>query len=98
MGISEENRPQEEIIRILSPPHCARGPKGCDKCREAAKTKKISLLRIFFDSGMMARPMIEVERDGRRSMHEYDVIRYFGSVEEARQYAESNNISDVHLS
>jgi len=47
---------------------------------------------------MMARPMIEVERDGRRSMHEYDVIRYFDSADKALQYAATNNIEDVHLS
>ncbi|MDF1538984.1 MAG: hypothetical protein P1Q69_08775 [Candidatus Thorarchaeota archaeon] len=98
MGISEEHRPQEEIIRVLSPPHCARGPKGCDKCREAAKIKEICLLRIFFDGGMIARPMIEIERDGSKSLHEFDVLRRFETADEALQYASDNNIQDVDLS
>ena len=94
----DDARPQEQIIRVLSPPHCARGPKYCDRCAEAAKSKKICLLRIFFDGGMIARPMIEIERDGKWSIHEYDVLQTFASSSEALDYANSHNIDDVELS
>lgn len=95
MEVSDEDRPSEEIIRVMSPPHCARGPKGCEKCKEAAKTKKICLLRVFFDHGYMARPMIELERDGERSMFEYDVLRIFKNRDEGLEYAETNDITDI---
>lgn len=98
MEISEENRPQENIIRVLSPPHCARGPSRCEKCKEATETKKICLLRIFFDGGMITRPMIEIERNGKRSLLEFDVLRYFQGKDEALEYAKSQNISDIDFS
>ena len=97
MEIADEDRPSEEIIRVMSPPHCARGPKGCEKCREADKTKKICLLRIFFDHGYMTRPMIEVARDGERILLEYDVLRIFENRDEALEYAKKNNLTDIIL-
>ena len=97
MEFSDEDRPSEEIIRVMSTPHCARGPKGCEGCREAAKIKKICLLRVFFDHGYMARPMIELERDGERSLLEYDVLRIFENKDEALKYARKNNLTDVIL-
>lgn len=97
MEISDEDRPSEEIIRVISPPHCARGPKRCEKCAEAAKSRKICLLRVFFDHGGIARPVIEIERDDKRVLCEFDVLRRFQSEAEAIQYAEANNISDVEF-
>ena len=47
---------------------------------------------------MIARPMIEVERDGVRNLLEYDVLRYFKNKDEALDYARSNAISDVDFS
>ena len=98
MSYPEADRPQEQIIRLLSPPHCARGPKRCSKCEEAAKTKKICLLRIFFDAGEISRPMIEIEREGIWSIHEYDVLRYFENRNEAQSYAKEYGITDIDLS
>ena len=98
MEISDEKRPSEEIIRVISPPHCARGPNGCEKCREAAKIKKICLLKIFFDHGEIARPMIELEQDGTRSFYEYDVIHYFQDKIEALEYSKKHNITDIIIS
>jgi hypothetical protein len=97
MEISDEDRPSEEIIRVMSPSHCARGPKGCEECKEAAKTKKICLLRVFFDHGYMARPMIELERKGERILLEYDVLRVFQNIDEALEYAKKNNLTDIIL-
>ena len=85
-------RPSEEIIRIISPPHCARGPRGCDKCREAAEVQHICLLRVFLDHGEIARPMIQLVRDGESRLYEYDVLKYFESETEAVEYAEENGI------
>ncbi|MFW9919766.1 MAG: hypothetical protein ACFFED_09220 [Candidatus Thorarchaeota archaeon] len=98
MRLSDENRPQERIIRIMSPPHCARGPSRCPACKEASKVRRICLLRIFFDSGEIARPMIEIERDEKWSIHEYDVLRDFESEEDALRYAMENNLEDIDLS
>ncbi len=98
MRVSDENRPQEQIIRRLSPPHCARGPKYCSKCREAAKSERICLLRIFHDAGEIARPVIELDRNGQRSFHEYDVLRDFENKATALEFAKSNNITDIDLS
>jgi hypothetical protein len=98
MEISDEKRPSEEIIRVISPPHCARGPQGCEKCREAAKIKKICLLKIFFDHGQIARPMIKLDRDGSWSFYEYDILQIFQDKNKAIEYAKKHNITDIVIS
>lgn len=98
MRLSDEERPQEQIIRKFSPPHCARGPKHCAICREASNNPRICLLRIFHDAGDIARPVIELERDGQISFHEYDVLRDFEDMTTALEYARSNNIEDIDFS
>ena len=41
-----------------------------------------------------ARPMLEVEVDGRRRLAEFDVVRFFEDREEAEDYARENGVSD----
>ncbi len=96
--IDDSKRPSKEIIRQLSPPHCARGPTRCDKCREAAERKEICLLRVYFDHGIAARPMIELEIDGETSFYEYDVLRVFSNENEALDHAKKNLIDDISIS
>ncbi|MHA1909199.1 MAG: hypothetical protein ACW98Y_18025, partial [Candidatus Thorarchaeota archaeon] len=76
--------------RIL--PHCARGPKRCDKCAEAAKEIVHCIVRVFDGHGMMTRPVLELERDGEKSFYEYDMIKRFSNLEEAKSYARENGL------
>jgi hypothetical protein len=97
MEVSDEDRPSEEVIRKVTVPHCARGSRRCEKCEEAARIEKICLVRIFFDHGGIARPMMEIERDGDKLLLEFDVIRVFKDEEEARRYSKTNNIVDIGI-
>jgi hypothetical protein len=97
MEFSDEDRPQELIIRIISPPHCARGSKRCEQCAEAAKTQIPCLIRVFFDVGIAARPVMELEIDGQMQSCEFDVIKKFNSTEDAMKYAKENDITSIGL-
>ena len=81
------------VIRKMSLPHCARGPRGCAKCKEAAKNVKVYLLEVYFDPGTMARPMIEITVRGEKYFNVYDVIKEFENENEAREYAKQNGLS-----
>lgn len=72
--------------------HCARGPRGCKICAEYAKEDVYCLLELFPEPGMMARPMAEVEIEGEKMMCEFDIVKYFDTEKEARDYGEKNNI------
>ncbi len=85
----------ELIIRKKSIPHCSKGPKLCKKCATAAKKKDIYLLKIYYESGDKARPVIEVTRDDQTKFLEYDLIQMFKDEKEAKQYAKQNNIDDI---
>jgi hypothetical protein len=86
----------ENIIRKISIPHCARGPKLCEKCAEAARNKKICLLEIFLEPTNVARPTIEVVKGGESNHYEFDVVKTFSSEAEAKEYAAKNKI-DISL-
>jgi len=81
----------------MSIPHCARGPSRCEKCKATAQEKKIYLLKIYLQPGEVARPVIEVKRDGESHYYEYDAIKQFNTEAEAKEYAEKHNISDISL-
>lgn len=83
------------VIRRMSIPHCARGPRGCAKCKEAAKDVKIYLLEVYFDPGTMARPMIEVSAKGEKHLMVYDIINSFKDENEAQDYAKKNKLKLV---
>ncbi|MHA1276729.1 MAG: hypothetical protein ACTSQI_15320 [Candidatus Helarchaeota archaeon] len=86
----------ENIIRKISIPHCARGPKLCEKCKEAAKSKKICLLEIFLEPGNIARPTIEVIKNGEPHYYEFEIVKVFSTEQDAKEFAAKNNI-DISL-
>ena len=73
--------------------HCARGPRGCKTCAEYAKEDIYCLIELFPEPGNMTRPMTEVEIEGEKMMCEFDIIKYFDSEKEARDYAEKNDVT-----
>jgi len=83
------------MIKKMTIPHCARGPTGCDKCKEAAKEEKICLLRIYFKAGNVARPMTEIVVNGEKILAEYDVMKIFNDEVEAKEYAKKNSINII---
>ena len=87
----------EDIIRVISPPHCARGPTRCEQCEEALKNSKICLLRLYSNGSEVSRPVIEVVREGERMFLPFDVMIYFESKEDALEYAKKHSISDVNI-
>ena len=87
----------EDIIRVISPPHCARGPTRCELCKEALKNSKICLLRLYSNGSEVSRPVIEVVREGERMFLPFDVMKYFESKEDALEYAKKHSISDVDI-
>ncbi len=84
----------QDIIRVISPPHCARGSTRCQKCKDALEITKICLLRVYSES-LSARPVIEVDINDEPVFLAFDVIKYFETQEEAQTYAEQNAISDI---
>jgi len=87
----------QHIIRRMRLAHCKRGPAVCAKCREMDE-EKICLLDICPpDQGMVQRRVIELSRDGESVWREFDIVRAFESKEEAREYADQNDIEDVEF-
>ncbi|MHA1377214.1 MAG: hypothetical protein ACTSRG_02420 [Candidatus Helarchaeota archaeon] len=84
---SEDFSGPNYVIRKMSLPHCARGPKECEKCAEAAKDIRIYLLKTYPDPGTMTRPIIEINVHGNKIWQVYDVINDFESEEKAKDYA-----------
>ncbi|MCK5046402.1 MAG: hypothetical protein KAS22_07470 [Candidatus Heimdallarchaeota archaeon] len=73
--------------------HCAKGPNRCKTCKEYAKERKVALLDTSPDDpGLIARPMIEIEFEGEKIFVPFDVLAYFDTFEEAKEYAAKNNI------
>jgi len=87
----------EYIIRRILVPHCARGPQRCERCREMAQEKKICLLKIHFTKSSIARPVIEVYRQGERRFGEFEIEKIFKDENDAKDYAKKNAITDVEL-
>jgi hypothetical protein len=87
----------EYIIRSTRLAHCKRGPLVCEKCKEM-DVARICLLDIDPpDLGMVQRRVIEVELGEERAWREFDIVRVFGSEQEAQEYASAHNIADVEL-
>lgn len=73
--------------------HCARGPKRCPICLEYSKESKYALLEIDPQQNPQAtRPMMQLELDGEKSFHVFDVIAYFDSEEEVEKYVKKNGM------
>lgn len=81
------------IIRKMSIPHCARGPLRCKKCKEAEKVKKICLLKLYFEPGEITRPMIEIYKNKKKCLCEYDIEKTFEDENEAKDYAKRNALN-----
>ncbi|MHB1357560.1 MAG: hypothetical protein ACYCZF_16445 [Anaerolineae bacterium] len=77
----------QHIIRATRSVHCSRGPVLCAKCRAMNEIKWMLLDIDPPDQDKVARPTIEVTRDGKSEWRVYDVIRVFASASEARAYA-----------
>ena len=81
------------IIRKISVPHCARGPLRCEKCKEAVKKEEICLLKAYIEPGEIARPMIEIYKNGKNFLCEYDVVETFKNENEAADYVKRNKLN-----
>lgn len=82
------------VLKRMARMHCARGPNRCKTCKEYAKEKKVALLDTDPDDpGLIARPMIELEFEGEMIFVPYDVLAYFDTFEEAKAYAQKNNLT-----
>nr|MDO8079193.1 hypothetical protein [Candidatus Freyarchaeota archaeon] len=81
------------VIRKMSVPHCARGPLRCEKCKEMEREKKICLLKVYFEPGEIARPMIEIYKNGKKRLCEYDLAKTFEDEKEAKDYAKKNALN-----
>ena len=82
-----------EVIKKMPSLHCARGPKRCEKCKELLEEgDKYALIRVYIRPGDIARPMTEIYMGGERVFKEYDVMLWFESKEEARDYAIKNGL------
>ena len=89
---SLEEKESGYIIKKIIVPHCQRGPQRCEKCKQMAAEKKICLLQIYFKSGEIARPVIEVNKDGKTQWYEFDVLKVFKDEKEAKTYAKKHAI------
>lgn len=71
----------------MTAPHCARGPKLCNKCKVAEENPKICLVEVFLQPGMVTRPVGKFPIGSKEEYHEFDVVQTFPDEAEAREYA-----------
>lgn len=90
------DEPPRFVIRRLRPPHCARGPARCARCR-ADEPATICLLDTRPDPPEAARPTIALTAGGRTEHRPFDVVRTFASEDEARAHARAHGLTDVEL-
>lgn len=80
--------PNCKIIRVVSYPVTQKMDKNVKK--------RIALLNLCPDNrGMVARPMMPIDVNGKIEMFEYDVVRVFKNKKEAEKYAKQNGIADA---
>jgi hypothetical protein len=80
--------PNCRVIRVVSYPVTQKMDKNVKK--------RIALLNLCPENrGMVARPMLPVEAEGKFQMFEYEVVRVFKNRKEAEKYAKQNGIADV---
>lgn len=58
---------------------------------------KYWVLKVMYYHGGMARPVIEVERDGKKMFLEYDAYKSYETEEEVLEFAKVNKITDIIL-
>lgn len=82
----------EKIVK-LTPFHCARGIRGCEKCKALAEEgEKYCLIDIFPGGGEIARPIMQVEFKGGKIWAEFDLLMIFEHEQEAQEYSKKNNV------
>lgn len=82
-----------EIIKWMPIIHCARGASRCDKCKKAIQEGlKISLVKVYLKPGYIARPMTDIDINGKKSICEYDIVTRFKDEKEAKDYARKHNV------
>lgn len=84
-------------IRKLGGFHCQRGSDKCLKCKEAANAQQISLLRIYYKTSFLVRPIKQFELNGKNYWLEYDIVSIFNSKEDALKFAVEKGIEDIKL-
>ena len=78
------------VIRKINYPILKRVPP------KQKQEKRIALLDVCpSNPTTIARPMIEIERNGEKQNRVFDVAKVFKNKAEARKYAKENNITDV---
>jgi hypothetical protein len=92
--MTSDSAESEDIIRVIEGIHCAKGPKGCKKCKDAGLQNKLCLIRIFKEASEIPRPVIELDREDQQYFT-YDVLKCFDDVQQAHDYAKEHEISDV---
>ncbi len=58
------------------------------------KQKRLCLIRIYKEASEKPRPIIELEREDQQYFT-YEILEYFDSIQDAREYAEKHEIWDV---
>lgn len=87
------------VIRTQRPIHCARGPERCRHCREAEEAPaRPKLLDVCPDDrDLVARPVIDLVRDGETVHRVFDVVSVFADEAEAQAFATAHGIVDTDL-
>jgi hypothetical protein len=84
-----------KVIKKLPEIHCARGPEGCEKCREALKNESYRLIRVYLEPGEQTRPITDIFVGCRKITGEYDVVKSFETKEKAKAYAIDHGIEII---
>jgi hypothetical protein len=70
--------------------HCARGPRGCQRCVEAAKVTEYVLVKAIYTEHT-AEITGFGKSNGKPFYSPFQVLRTFENEEEARRYAEEHH-------
>lgn len=82
-------------VRVQKALHCARGPSGCEQCRAAEAGPALPKLLDLCPEGELARPVVEVVRDGEVQHRVYDVLQSFLTEAEGRAFAKAHGVEWV---
>lgn len=86
-------KPDCLLIRSMKPLHCARGPRNCEQCKAADAQPPVPKLLDLCPWGDVARPTVEVVREGQKQVRVFDVMRSFSNATEAREFATRNGVT-----
>jgi len=81
------------VVKKMPHIHCARGPKGCEKCKDYEKKGDTwALVKILLTPGEWARPITQVILKGQKIHAEYDIEMRFNDIIDAKKYAQDHEI------